>query len=996
MKTRNRISYTIYLLIIMIAFFGGNTISYFTADSGGLLNLFTAGTVSVSAGDGEGHLVIKGGGENSWSPGECKELELSVKNIGSKRAYARARFEALWKASYHGNTATALAYYLPPGQLEPRKIQSSSSAGYSYGNYSGPGEVPVTPPGPSRWFTDFASTSPLGFIAASIAEQGGGGGGGGSHPGGDVGDEGEEAGFNEGMTPPTVNGLFYGDGDYLRYYPIAEVPSGTTLYAYLDEQPGGARTLYVALVVSRAVNDNVFDNSGGAYGESAGWGDDRSFFHLVNSEFMGFKLTGHNIETDQDETWDWKQCYAYQQDGNGNPKHWKDENNTSPTWASDHTFKAGTGVPPPGYISSSSLVWNLNNYALNRDDPDAPKWDVTLGGTRIRENWKSPFDPAYPNDVTKVEGYPPAGRIGFSETYGWEWPMVYEFSVDMTKYSPYTMELHNISSHHSPSKSGGQDENIEGYHKILYPHISVIKEVSLDGGSTWRRSAPWPELPDPLPQGFAPRYRFSVKNSGDFELTGITVSDDVLGPIGTVSSLAPGASHEFPVFVDADWADRRPGLEPGHVTFQLCEGAGDWVLGEDGYFYYTEPIAAGETVTLRVKACIDHELEGAYEGAWLGISSSVEAVQASHSAVDEVWPGHPPLSSIPGGPSLRVSKQADRSSAVAGDVINYTISVINNGDVTLNDIVLDDAMLGLNHTIASLTPGAARSFTGAYTVQPGDAGLLVNTATAAATGCGLSLSADAAASVSVVPAGPSLQLFKEADPAQAAKDELINYTITVINSGNVTLNNITVVDTMLGISENIAALAPGASRVFTGSRIVAAGDFPGPLVNTAAATANYGGQPLEASATAAVTLSAGPVMLFSSLDNGDYVKIGGVLFRKIGDNWALREDITGDHKQAEVITLGQNYSASFPASIRNGSRLLTSTEAGDLSLSIRSMGKDWWTGTSVQYVDRYGQITKANNANKKYGFRPMLILKPGLAVEGGSGTLWDPYILVAP
>ena len=78
-----------------------------------------------------------------------------------------------------------------------------------------------------------------------------------------------------------------------------------------------------------------------------------------------------------------------------------------------------------------------------------------------------------------------------------------------------------------------------------------------------------------------------------------------------------------------------------------------------------------------------------------------------------------------------LTKRADCSSAVAGDAINYTIAVTNNGNVTLDDINVVDAKLGINENVGSLSPGASRSLTGNYTVAEVDLpGPLVNTATA--------------------------------------------------------------------------------------------------------------------------------------------------------------------------------------------------------------------------------------------------------------------------
>jgi uncharacterized protein (TIGR02597 family) len=236
---------------------------------------------------------------------------------------------------------------------------------------------------------------------------------------------------------PTVNGLFYGDGDHERYVPIATSAEGGRLYGYFDTTSG---RYYAAVVVSRRVNENVFGNA--AYTENAGWKPAHTFKRLTDSEYMGFTLTCGI------HSWTWKQGYCAQPD--------RPVNHTNPTWFSSHLAGAGTGTPPPGYVSSSSLVWNLNNHASNA----SPSWDVTAGGTLSYENWKSPFDPSAPDQVVGLDGYPATGEIGFSKTHGWEWAMVYEFSVDLSSFGPQPVRISNISSHHSPAKSGNEDDDI--------------------------------------------------------------------------------------------------------------------------------------------------------------------------------------------------------------------------------------------------------------------------------------------------------------------------------------------------------------------------------------------------------------------------------------------------------------------------------------------------------------------------------------------------------
>jgi hypothetical protein len=94
----------------------------------------------------------------------------------------------------------------------------------------------------------------------------------------------------------------------------------------------------------------------------------------------------------------------------------------------------------------------------------------------------------------------------------------------------------------------------------------------------------------------------------------------------------------------------------------------------------------------------------------------------------------------------------------------------------------------------------------------------------------------------------SMSIIKTADQAIVEVGETITYTITVTNTGNGTLTNVTVVDDMVGLNEVIAVLAPGASQSFI---VVYVPEATGLLNNTASATDNQAPF-VQASATVTV------------------------------------------------------------------------------------------------------------------------------------------------
>jgi hypothetical protein len=84
---------------------------------------------------------------------------------------------------------------------------------------------------------------------------------------------------------------------------------------------------------------------------------------------------------------------------------------------------------------------------------------------------------------------------------------------------------------------------------------------------------------------------------------------------------------------------------------------------------------------------------------------------------------------------------------------------------------------------------------------------------------------------------PALALNVSASAVSAYPGEAVEYQYEVINTGDVALTNVNVVDQRLGsVSLTATNLDPGASATGTLQYTVLAGDQPGTLVNTADAS----------------------------------------------------------------------------------------------------------------------------------------------------------------
>lgn len=146
----------------------------------------------------------------------------------------------------------------------------------------------------------------------------------------------------------------------------------------------------------------------------------------------------------------------------------------------------------------------------------------------------------------------------------------------------------------------------------------------------------------------------------------------------------------------------------------------------------------------------------------------------------------------------------------AGDTIDWTIEVRNDGNVTINSITVSDTLgtpvcpTSSNDTIATLAPGASETCTLTYTTTQtdfdtdgGGDGDIDNSATANGTAMG-GIGAVSGTDTAEVPinAFSAVTLVKTADDDTLRNaGETITYTFVVTNTGNQTLTNVVVSET---------------------------------------------------------------------------------------------------------------------------------------------------------------------------------------------------------
>ncbi len=447
------------------------------------------------------------------------------------------------------------------------------------------------------------------------------------------------------------------------------------------------------------------------------------------------------------------------------------------------------------------------------------------------------------------------------------------------------------------------------------PSIEVVKTGSLD---------------DDAVEGDTVTYSFTVTNTGNVTLTGVGLSDPLLGGnvaltgwTGAVGTLAPGAS----VTATRSYTLTQANVDAGSVV-NTATATGNPPTGG--------PVTGADTVST-------------------------------------------PLASAPSIEVVKTGALAD--DAVAGDAVTYSFTVTNTGNVTLTGVGLSDPLLGGNvaltgwtGAVGTLAPGASVTATRSYTLTQAnvDAGSIANTATATGTPpTGAAVTGADTVTVDLAPA-PELTVVKTGSlDDDAVEGDTVTYSFTVTNTGNVTLTGVGLNDPLLGGAVTldrwdgtVGTLAPGESAAGTGTyTLTQANVDAGSVANTATATGNPPtGRPVTGDDTVTVPLAPAPsieVVKTGSLDDdavaGDAVtysftvtNTGNVTLTGVGlDDPLLGGAVTLDRWDGTVGTLTPGETASgtgtytlTQANVDAGSVANTATATGTPPTGAAVTGAD--------------------------------------------------------
>ena len=382
-------------------------------------------------------------------------------------------------------------------------------------------------------------------------------------------------------------------------------------------------------------------------------------------------------------------------------------------------------------------------------------------------------------------------------------------------------------------------------------------------------------------------YTYFITNTGDITVTGITLTDDPLGPItplgtttleptagttGTATTTVTLANLPGPVVNTATVTGTF--LATNLVTATTTESVGVTAIEMEksatpssgppaqigDTITYTYLITNTGSATLSITLSDDRIGSLTVTPSTLGPNQST-TVTGTTIVTESHLPG--PLvnvatvtgtnilaqseiatatASVPltYSTGISIEKSANVSTATLDDVIVYSYRITNNGTISLTNIILVDDKLGTITSGLSLPPGAITVITN-YTVLSSDfiafpVTNLVNTATVSGTDFTTAVVTGTDTLTVTLVYTPQIAISKTANVSVTKPGETITYTFDITNTGNVTLTNITLTDDLLGPITVGSPLAPnGGNTTATMTYTVLVGDVPA-ITNTATVT----------------------------------------------------------------------------------------------------------------------------------------------------------------
>ncbi len=421
------------------------------------------------------------------------------------------------------------------------------------------------------------------------------------------------------------------------------------------------------------------------------------------------------------------------------------------------------GDSTPDYMDSDSDNDGMNDALEGWDTNNDNIPDTTPSGT---DSDGDGLDDAYDNDDTQIN--PTNGQV--------------------------PTDFPNLDNPSTPERD---------WREVVNSSISVVKTGTFqDGNANGRPDA-----------GETVRYNIVITNTGNATLTNLQINDPGTTIVsGTpIPDLNPGDSHTVVV----DQTITQTDIDNGYIQNQAT-------------ITYTTP--SGDTYT--------NDSDDPNDGT--------NADGADTEPDND--PDDPTVIPLQRNSSLSVEKtdtyvDANGNGVVdAGDRIDYTITITNTGNTTLTNISYNDPLTGASGSIGTLTPGQSQTVNTSYTLTQADIdnGSVSNQATVTYTDPDNNTYTNdsddpddgtnqdnADTEPNNDPDDPTVTTFTRDSRMDVTKvdtyvdvngngivdaGDRIDYTITITNTGNTTLTNISYNDPLTGASGTIGTLTPGQSQ----------------------------------------------------------------------------------------------------------------------------------------------------------------------------------------
>ncbi|MGX6608134.1 DUF7507 domain-containing protein [Micromonosporaceae bacterium Da 78-11] len=326
-------------------------------------------------------------------------------------------------------------------------------------------------------------------------------------------------------------------------------------------------------------------------------------------------------------------------------------------------------------------------------------------------------------------------------------------------------------------------------------------------------------------------YQYVVTNTGNVTTDRLTVADSLLGAAVCASTpLAPGAS--VTCAATRPYQVTQGDVDAGLAIIDTATVSGRIVGSGTGST--SGPAVGSVPVTASNASVVLTVLPEVVTGGTASVdtvTASVDTVTASAAAAD----GSPAAGD--GSPA------AGDGSPAAGDRIRYRYRATNDGNVTMNDLTVSDALVGAVTCAATSLPEGASTSCAAdrlYTVTQADVDAgrpISNGATITGRFAGASaplVYGPVSVDVAVTPAAPRIGAQQTAvwedtdgDGLFGTADTIIS-TIVVTNTGNVTLIGLQITGLPAKVNCTSTRVAPGASvTCVSGAYHLTAADLAG-------------------------------------------------------------------------------------------------------------------------------------------------------------------------